>query len=509
MPSSSQSINIEGQDASNGFWKQLTQINQAGADAIQEVAIQTSNFAAEYGQAGGGYFNYTMKSGTNQFHGSGYDYFVNEALNAGTPDTDAGSLNPAKEGQHVRNALRQNDYGLTFGGPVRIPKIYNGKDKTFFFSFEQFRQSNFTTNTVATVPTPAYRGGDFGAAIFPFIPCNGPDPAGQMVCNGEVFDPNTTHVINGATVRNPFPNNQIPISQMDPTAALIKLPNGPGLVNSYTAPGYSDFRHTTIPSLKIDQLISSKVKLSAYYSATHTLSPQTNGFSQPFSSLQSQDSLAQTVRVNFDDSLTPTLLLHLGAGFLHTSNPQVGPTYDQAANNLFPQGVPFYADNFPYFSGMSSFLTGGSSIAMGAFFNAPSQLDIKPTFNASATWVKGNHTFKLGASALFEGIPTVTTGRAQGEYEFSNIETSDPWQNSQAFANFAGSGFGYASFFLGLADGLQVGQVADSRLGMHSYALYLQDSWKVTPQADPRVRASLGLCKSVAGRAWPYAERRV
>ncbi len=83
MPSNSQSINIEGQDATNGFFKQQNQVNQAGMEAIQEVAIQTSNFAAEYGQAGGGYFNYTMKSGSNQLHGSGYDYFVNEVLNAG------------------------------------------------------------------------------------------------------------------------------------------------------------------------------------------------------------------------------------------------------------------------------------------------------------------------------------------------------------------------------------------------------------------------------------------
>jgi hypothetical protein len=113
MPSSSQTINIEGQDASNGFWKQLTQINQAGADAIQEVTIQTSNYAAEYGQAGGGYFNYTMKSDTNQFHGGAYDTFVNEALNAGLPFTDAGTISPNKAGQHIRNAIRQNDYGFT------------------------------------------------------------------------------------------------------------------------------------------------------------------------------------------------------------------------------------------------------------------------------------------------------------------------------------------------------------------------------------------------------------
>ena len=162
MPSSSQTINIEGQDASNGFWKQLTQVNQAGADAIQEVTIQTSNFAAEYGQAGGGYFNYTMKSGTNRLHGGGFDYFVNTFLNAGLPFTDAGTIDPAKEGQHIRNPIHQNDYGFTLGGPIVIPKVYNGHDKTFFFfSFEQFRQTNFTTNTHHDVPTAAERAGNF------------------------------------------------------------------------------------------------------------------------------------------------------------------------------------------------------------------------------------------------------------------------------------------------------------------------------------------------------------
>ena len=176
MPSSSQSINIEGQDATNGFSKMRNQVNQAGVEAIQEVAIQTSNFAAEYGQAGGGYFNYTMKSGTNQLHGSGYDYFVNEALNAGSPFTDAGVLNPAKSGRLIRNPLRQNDYGFTLGGPIKIPKIYNGHDRTFFFfSFEQFRQSAFTSNTQSIVPTLAQRSGDFSAALT--SNCNGPDQA--------------------------------------------------------------------------------------------------------------------------------------------------------------------------------------------------------------------------------------------------------------------------------------------------------------------------------------------
>jgi hypothetical protein len=278
---------------------------------------------------------------------------------------------------------------------------------------------------------------------------------------------------------------------MDPTAAIVQglvpLPNSPGLTN-YTAPGYSNFRHTTIPSFKIDQIINTKMKLSGYYSATDTNSPQNNGFPQPFSTLQSERYLAQTIRLNLDETLTPTLLLHFGAGLLHFNYPQNGPTYDQAASNLFPQGTPYPAQNFIYLSGMFSALGGGwngggpypTNTSTGYFFNAPSQKDIKPTFNTTATWVKGNHTFKLGATALFEGLPTVTTGRAQGEYEFSPVETSDPWQFGLPFTTTASSGFGYASFFLGLADGNQIGRVADLRLGYHSYGLYLQDSWKVT-----------------------------
>ncbi len=85
LPANSQSIRIEGQDSTGNIWKISQQNSQAGLDAIQEVAIQTSNFAAEYGQAAGGYVNYTMKSGTNKFHGSAFDYLVNEAFNAGSP----------------------------------------------------------------------------------------------------------------------------------------------------------------------------------------------------------------------------------------------------------------------------------------------------------------------------------------------------------------------------------------------------------------------------------------
>ena len=182
-----------------------------------------------------------------------------------------------------------------------------------------------------------------------------------MVCLNEIFDPNSNRTVNGAIVRTPFPNNMIPKSMMDPTALIIQNmipePNTPGVFN-YTAPGYSNFRHTTIPSIKIDELISDKIKLSGYYSATKTYSPQNNGFAEPYTALQPQNALSQTIRLNLDMTLTPTLLLHLGAGYLHTSNPQTAPTYDQ--KQLFPDGVPFTAGNyFPYMAGMYSTNGGG------------------------------------------------------------------------------------------------------------------------------------------------------
>jgi hypothetical protein len=113
-------IRVDGQDATNGVVTFAQAEQQPSVDAIEEVALQTSNYAAEYGQAGAGLFNFTTKSGTNAYHGSVYDYFVNEAMWASQPY------------DHIRPVQRRNDYGGTFGGPIKIPKIYDGQDKTFF-----------------------------------------------------------------------------------------------------------------------------------------------------------------------------------------------------------------------------------------------------------------------------------------------------------------------------------------------------------------------------------------
>ena len=147
-----------------------------------------------------------MKSGTNQLHGSGYDYFVNEALNAGTPFTNAGTINPAKEGQHIRNPIRQNDYGVTLGGPIDIPNLQRSRQDLFLFQLRAVPSKLLRRQLIWHRAHAAQRKGNFSAALRPT--CNGPDPAGQRVCLNEIFDPTSNRTVNGAVVGLPFPTTR-------------------------------------------------------------------------------------------------------------------------------------------------------------------------------------------------------------------------------------------------------------------------------------------------------------
>jgi hypothetical protein len=525
LPSSSQTIMVEGMDATNGMWREVNQSTQQGADAVQEVSVQTSNFAAEYGGAGGGYLNFTMKSGTNQYHGSGYDYFVNSALNAGLPFTancdEENNCATNPNSGHIKNVVKRNDYGFTLGGPVRIPKVYNGKDRTFFFfNFEQFRQSTVTNNGLATVPTSQYQTGNFSAAEdfgpFPIPGLNSISPVGQ------IFDPETRANVNGKIVEAPFPGNTIPISRMDPVAlylqSLFPQPNisNAGTLNNYAIPAYGNFQHTTIPSIKIDQVLSSKMKLSGYFSLTETNSPNSNGFSANMAPVAPDADRSYTWRVNFDDTLTPTLLFHFGVGLLYYNHPvYTAPSdFDAQAATAASQGfggapggynfAAFPANTYmPSFGGLTNTINLAGGLALGTGFFAPSPgpagfdesdlKDIKPTANTSVTWVRGNHTFKAGADMVLEGFPQQSSIRAYGEYEFSNQQTENPAEYGVGGIIFP-SGFAYASFLLGQVSSVETSAINDSRLGNHTWGAFIQDSWKV----NRKLTLELGL-------RWDYA----
>jgi len=159
-------------------------------------------------------------------------------------------------------------YGFTVGGPVWIPKVYNGRNKTFFFfNWEQYRLTQNVLPAAISVPTDAYRQGNFTAALLSTR--LGTDPLGRAITPNMIYDPTTRQTVAGQVVTNPFPNNTVPPTRFDNVAkkvqALIPNPTNPALlVNNYQQT-YLSHRTTEVPSIKIDQSLGSKDKLSAFW----------------------------------------------------------------------------------------------------------------------------------------------------------------------------------------------------------------------------------------------------
>jgi hypothetical protein len=408
-----------------------------------------------------------MKSGTNQYHGSGYDYFVNEALNAGTPFTDDGN------GHLLRPRQRRNDYGVSLGGPLSIPKVYNGHDRTFFFfNWEQFRETNVYNNLPTTVPTLAYRQGNFQQAL---TSRNlGTDGLGRPIMENTIYDPKTTRLVNGVPYADPYPSNTIPLPSQDPVAlkvqSYIPLPTNSALVNNFI-PVFSNPRTTEIPSVKVDHSISARVKLSGYWSRTQTDSPNYSGLPSPITVTVGSHVIADTIRANLDYTLTPTLLLHMGLGYLYNrQDPQV-PRFD---NSL----IGFKGTNtnlFPYFSVLSEAQGGMTNFGPPSDFRIK---NLKPTGTVSLTWVRNNHTYKFGGEVIVNGYPSFSETYSSGNMLYSPTQTGLPSLNGVSLP--ATVGFNYASFLIGSPNTGYDSVPAVMRTGNHSLAGFVQDSWKVT-----------------------------
>ncbi len=382
----SYAYHVEGQDQTNAGFPYAAAQTQPSVDAIQEISVQTSNFAAEYGAVGGGFFNVTMKSGTNQYHGSVYDYFVNEILNAGTPVTNAGLPDRLHTGQLIRPRARRDDYGFTVGGPVEIPKLYNGKDKSFFFfNFEQFRETQIINNVPITVPTAAYRNGDFSGAIIADGNKNlGTDVLGRPMLAGEIYNPTTRRTVNvngtNSVVEDPFNNNAIPLNMQDPVAlkvqALIPAAQNGNAINNLI-PTYDAVRHTTIPALKVDQLIGSKQKISFYWSETKTYAPfspiygGSEGLPSPITADRGSFIGGPVERLNYDYTVTPTMLVHVGVGYQQNNFFDDAPTITyNSVTSLGLTGATI-ARNFPVFQGLCNTTTLCTTAAGGTMNMGP------------------------------------------------------------------------------------------------------------------------------------------
>jgi hypothetical protein len=345
---------------------------------------------------------------------------------------------------------------------------------------------SLTTNGLNTVPTAAYQQGNFTSALNPQLTLNGApqvDPLGNPLIANQVYDPNSQSTVNGQVVRTAFVNNLVPVTRFDPASAkvlaLIPQPTNPtALVNNYNVPSYTNFTHTKVPTLKLDHNLSATKKIAFFYSANRSISPAANGYTQAFSPATPTNNLSQTTRISYDQTVTPTLLWHVGVGLLHSTLYTL-PSAEFDQTTLFGTNTFYIPNQFPNIGGISDATKGGSNVGMGVGFSALFQKDTKPTGTTSVTWVKGNHTFKLGGEAIFEGLPIANGSRSNGIFGFGQAETANPYSTGITYAN-GQTGFGFASFLLGRYGSLNLSPQDTLRLGNHSLGFYGQDTWKVT-----------------------------
>jgi hypothetical protein len=522
-----QSMLVDGQESTTrvlgiGGTGQYYQIGQMGVDSLQEVSYQTSNYAPEYGTASSVVINQTMKSGTNTYHGSAFDYVVNEDLNAGEPFSISGCetglngvqscANGGGSGGKYQPRQRRQDFGGTLGGPVFIPKIYNGHNKTFwYFSYEQYAETDFY-QFGDTVAVPAYINGNF-SAISPNGNCSlcstygiqptalgtptiQKDPLGNQMFANEIYDPATRGVTSsGLGYASPFPGNVIPPTRFSPLTVKLQTlisslgvaAQDPSLTGNYTAsiPGV---RYSAIPSIKIDHNLDSKDKLSFFYSENNTVgqisSPLGNadGLPKEIGAYRGTFIPTWTYRLNYDRTLSPTLLLHLGAGYIRTTFSDRAPflTFNPSQFGL----VGFIQQRqFPTFTGMDSLNSagvpnyGGMQPIGTAGQGQSYDVEGKPTYTANLTWIRGKHTYKFGANLVEEGI---TAGPISGVTFTTGIgPTSEPFTPTSSFNGFS-TGFGYASWLLGDYSSVVQTPTVDPRNESLNWSAFAQDSWKLT-----------------------------
>jgi hypothetical protein len=489
-PATTYRVFMDGLDDTSAVKGAISDEQQPSVESLGSESVMINNYSAKYGESGGGIFNYTSKSGTNRLHGTAFGYIENEDLDAGQP------FNYTPSGQKYNPVQRELDFGGSFGGPVVIPHLYNGHNKTFFFfAYEEYHNTQTLNNGTITVPTAAYRTGDLSSLLLgPIVDSSGApvlDCLGRPMINGAVYNPATTRTAtctNGSTavVRDPFPNNFIgDPSTWDPVAqkvlAYMPAPSGPtanALTNNYPNLQPNN-KYQYLTSLKMDHTIGEKWHLSGYgileYSDKDNAADGINGVG---ASTRWNLTPAPQIYLNADYTATPSLVLHAGFDFTRHDALQNSAVQNFKATTLglntaanMPGGA---ANTFPTFSGLT---VNRQSVPQLGINNAPF-IDDNYYNTESAIWIHGRHTLEFGGDFRHQLFGTHNDLSA-GSYGFGAAQTSLPSSQGQNLYG-ASLGDGFASFALGQLGGASIGN--DNIQWFHRIegGFYALDTWKLT-----------------------------
>lgn len=428
-----------------------------GPDAVAEFKVITGSVPAQYGRFTGGITNLVLKSGTNQLHGTAYDYVRNSIFDANGWWNNYQGLKKGPD--------NQNDFGFAVGGPVWLPKIYDGRNKTFFFfntELYRFKQGGFSN---VTVPDASWRNGDFSNLLTPTTSLGTTYPAHQL------YDYTTCNL--GPC--QPFVNNIIPMSRIDPVVqkemAYMTQPQNGNVYNNFVSNNVTNTQ-VNMWSLKVDEYITPKQNLSASWAYDDVPKLGTQSLGDIWTT-KNPTQYTDYGRLNYNYTFRPTLLNYFNFGFSRT---------DRLEQNL----IPTLGKNLAAQVGLKgvtavqlpSLLSTGTSPGISITPDSADSyfIDNGYEFDDNLSWMKGRHSLMFGFDLRWMQFNSNQLAYSSGRFLFSPDQTSN-LGNPIYDPN---SGFSFASAFLGAADTAWVPTPQDIGMRTRYYAVFAQDDFKAT-----------------------------
>lgn len=482
------------------------QVVSFSPDVVQEFTVQTSAFSAEYGQTGGGVINTTTKSGTNNFRGTLY-WFNRNPYFAAAPYTTQPVNRP-------RNELRQNNFGAIIGGPVYLPRfgeggprLYNGRDRTFFFFAFEPRYSSNSTPIDALLPTDQMRRGDFTNAVLVAGGATGFGTITNGITTRDVAQRYGVPIVNDLVlyqqfdsvgnqfVRRPaaqytlFPGNTIPASLLDPTAQrLLEFMPSAGdyfLTSAGQLRNYSSTRFVRINekryTARLDHAITENNKINVRLTSTPILGVRGVGPKETsVNALGSDFSASKQLLIGDTHVFSPTVVNDLRLNYTRGDYSRTNPPEFQTRNLSTELGLPsLTTGGLPAFRLVSST---GLNIGQSNVAGGGNQLrdNIEETFNIADTlsYTRGNMNFKFGVDLRHQRQKLVDIGTySGGDYTFGSFLT-----NSNGLTTGGTGGNEFATFLLGVPSVVDLrSAVVPYYYRWNSANFFVQNDWKVRP----------------------------
>jgi hypothetical protein len=445
-------------------------------EAIAEFKLETSNFNAQYGRTAGGVAILSTKSGTNEFHGAGWDFLRNNHLNANSWTNDRNGI--------PKVLFQRNAFGANIGGPVMIPKVYNGKNKTFwFFNYEGTRQGS-PQQYLDTVPTAAQRAGDFSQTY---------DRTGKL---DVIYDPSTTRADPnnaGQYIRDPFVGNIIPANRINPISAKVvsyyPLPNFPGQgpqgVNNELTTGKA-ITNTDNYLARIDHYFSESERLFGRvgYAPYTSFSSITNVAFEEQTIASQPDT---TALIGLTSTLAPNWLgeFRLSYTRLQVNNYPESQGFNPSTLGFGPGFTNYVAyDQFPaigvqtYNAGSGLVVTGASGIDFSPLGGPTRTLTPQDTWQLQYqfNWIKKRHNVRYGTDLQLIRMNAYNSQYAAGQFNFDRTYTQGP----NPLSTTLNGGNGLASLFLGVPVGGTITITNPLFLYQKYYSLFVQDDYRIT-----------------------------